>query len=427
VIEELRAARWFGGKNRAVADARPVDRAHIGPITLRLVEVQYLEGPPETYVLADPLDDTGAALALLEQFAGGVVPTEGGRLEFRPTHLFASVARERLEPVAVMRGEQSNTSIRFGNQLILKLFRRLQFGPNPEVEVGRFLTDSTDFRNAPPVVGSASYLDPGGREASLALLQQFEPNRGDAWTTTLHRLRAVLDGGDPAESVLAMVRLGQTTAELHLALASGTGDFSAEPIAPADLAAWLTAIEDEVRTAARALARQAIQVDTAALLRRADGLAGLRGALKTRHHGDYHLGQVLERDDGSFVIIDFEGEPSRPLAARKEKRSPLRDVAGLLRSLDYARHAALRASGPADAERVRRADDWHVQTRSAFLDGYLASLEPAAPDLLPARTERLHAALSALELEKAAYEVLYELNNRPDWLPIPLAALSGTM
>ena len=424
MIEELRAARWFGGKNRAVADARPVDRAHIGPITLRLVEVQYLEGPPETYVLADPLDDTGAALALLEQFAGGVVPTEGGRLEFRPTHLFASVARERLEPVAVMRGEQSNTSIRFGNQLILKLFRRLQFGPNPEVEVGRFLTDSTDFRDAPPVVGSASYLDPGGREASLALLQQFEPNRGDAWTTTLHRLRAVLDGGDPAESVLAMGRLGQTTAELHLALASGTGDFSAEPIAPADLAAWLTAIEDEVRTAARALARQAIQVDTAALLRRADGLAGLRGALKTRHHGDYHLGQVLERDDGSFVIIDFEGEPAKPLALRREKRSPLRDVAGMLRSFDYARHAALRAGDASTPARGRAAADWYAAVRDAFLSAYVRTVTAQSTSLLPGDIEP---PLAALELEKAAYEVLYELNNRPDWLPIPLAALSGTM
>ena len=424
MIEELRAARWFGGKNRAVADARPVDRAGIGPITLRLVEVHYLEGPPETYVLADPLDDAGAALALLQQFAGGVLPTEGGRLEFRPTHLFASVARERLEPVAVMRGEQSNTSIRFGNQLILKLFRRLQFGPNPEVEVGRFLTDCTEFRNAPPVVGSASYFDPHDRQASLALLQRFEPNRGDAWTTTLQRLREVLDGGDPSESVLAMQRLGQTTAELHLALASGTGDFSAEPITEADLGAWLAAVEEEVRTAARALARQAIQVDTAALLRRADGLAGLRGALKTRHHGDYHLGQVLERDDGSFVIIDFEGEPAKPLALRREKRSPLRDVAGMLRSFDYARHAALRAGDPSAPVRGRAAAGWYAVVRDAFLSAYVGTVTAHSTSLLPSDID---APLAALELEKAAYEVLYELNNRPDWLPIPLAALSGTI
>jgi maltose alpha-D-glucosyltransferase/alpha-amylase len=424
VIEELRAARWFGGKNRAIADARAVDHACIGPVSLRLVEVHYLEGPPETYVLADPLDDTGAALALLQRFAGGSLPTERGRLEFQPTHLFAPVPRERLEPVAVMRGEQSNTSIRFGNELILKLFRRLQFGPNPEVEVGRFLTDCTEFRNAPPVVGSASYIDPHGRQASLALLQRFEPNRGDAWTATLQRLRHVLDGGDPSESVQSMQRLGETTAELHLALASGTGGFSAEPIAQSDLGAWLAALEEEVRTAARALARQAIQVDTAALLRRADGLAGLRGALKTRHHGDYHLGQVLERDDGSFVIIDFEGEPAKPLALRREKRSPLRDVAGMLRSFDYARHTGLRAGDASAAARRRAAADWYAAVRDAFLSAYLRTVTAGSRSLLPSDID---APLAALELEKAAYEVLYELNNRPDWLPIPLAALSGNI
>jgi trehalose synthase-fused probable maltokinase len=323
-----------------------------------------------------------------------------------------------------MRGEQSNTSIRFGNQLILKLFRRLQFGPNPEVEVGRFLTDCTEFRNAPPVVGSASYIDPDGREASLALLQRFEPNRGDAWTTTLQRLRDVLDGADPSESVQAMQRLGETTAELHLALASGTGDFSAEPIAPSDLGAWLEALEEEVRTAARALARQAIQVDTAALLRRADGLAGLRGALKIRHHGDYHLGQVLERDDGSFVIIDFEGEPAKPLALRREKRSPLRDVAGMLRSFDYARHAALRAGDSSAPGRRRAAADWYAAVRDAFLSAYVRTVTAGSESLLPGDID---APLAALELDKAAYEVLYELNNRPDWLPIPLAALSGNI
>jgi trehalose synthase-fused probable maltokinase len=322
-----------------------------------------------------------------------------------------------------MRGEQSNTSVRFGNELILKLFRRLQFGPNPEVEVGRFITDYTEFRNAPPVVGSASYIDPQGREAALALLQRFEPNRGDAWTTALARVRGVLEGGDSSESVDAMARLGQTTAELHLALASGTSDFSAEPIAESDVAAWLRAVEDEVRLAADALARQAIQVDTGALLRRADGLAGLTGALKTRHHGDYHLGQVLEREDGTFVIIDFEGEPAKPLALRREKRSPLRDVAGMLRSFDYARHTALRSGDRTDPARIAAASDWYAAVRDAFLSTYIRTVKAGSASLLPREIE---APLAALELEKAAYEVLYELNNRPDWLPIPLAALSDT-
>jgi trehalose synthase-fused probable maltokinase len=219
-----------------------------------------------------------------------------------------------------------------------------------------------------------------------------------------------------------MARLGRTTAELHLALASGTGDFSAEPIAESDVAAWRRAVEDEVRLATEALARQAIQVDTAALLRRADGLAGLTGALKTRHHGDYHLGQVLEREDGSFVIIDFEGEPAKPLALRREKRSPLRDVAGMLRSFDYARHTALRSADRTDATRIAAASEWYAAVRDAFLATYVRTVKAGSTSLLPREIE---APLTALELEKAAYEVLYELNNRPDWLPIPLAALSG--
>jgi len=321
-----------------------------------------------------------------------------------------------------MRVEQSNTSIRYGDALILKLFRRLQFGPNPDVEVGRFLTEQSQFRGTPAVVGSLDYLSPDGQQASLALLQRFEPNRGDAWTTTLRRLRAVLDGESLAESVDAMARLGQTTAELHLALASGSGDFSAEPIDARDLEVWRQAIHDEVRTAADALAQRNIDVDARALLQRADGIARLTGALKTRHHGDYHLGQVLERDDGSFAIIDFEGEPSKPLLQRREKRSPLRDVAGMLRSFDYARNAALRAGDPSDPPRIRKADQWYQAAREAFLDTYQRAIEQVTRDLLP---PDIAGPLAALELEKAAYEVLYELNNRPEWLPIPLAALTS--
>src|SRR5207249_5491164 len=153
-----------------------------------------------------------------------------------------------------MRGEQSNTSIRLGDALMLKLFRRLQFGPNPDVEVGYFLTEHTQFRGTPAVVGSIDYLSPGGATASLVLLQRFERNRGDAWTTTLKRLTAILDGADTRASIEAMARLGQTTAELHIALASGTGDFSAEPIQDSDVAQWRQAIDDEVESAVDALA-----------------------------------------------------------------------------------------------------------------------------------------------------------------------------
>jgi trehalose synthase-fused probable maltokinase len=393
--------------------------------TIEWVEVVYQDGPPETYVLAERLDDPAVSRGLLAQFrTRSVVETEhGATLTFRPTHLFDHIPLELAEPIAPLRGEQSNTSIRFGDVLILKLFRRVHFGANPEAEIGWFLTEHTHFRGTPALVGSLDYLSPEGLHASLALLQRFEPNRGDAWTTTLARLRAVLDGGPMSESIDALARLGRTTAELHVALASGDGDFAAEPVDASDVELWRRAIHDEVRAAVEALKSRRIDVgDEAALLARADGIRGLIGACKTRHHGDYHLGQVLERSDGSFVIIDFEGEPSKPLAQRREKRSPLRDVAGMLRSFDYARNAALRAGDSADAHRVWLAAEWYAGVRAAFLSTYLDTLRGQAAFLLP---DDIHGPLAALELEKAAYEVLYELNNRPDWLPIPLTALTS--
>jgi predicted trehalose synthase len=144
---------------------------------------------------------------------GETVETDGGaRLEFRPTHLFESVAAERTEPVALMRAEQSNTSLRYGDVLMLKLFRRLQFGSNPDVEVGWFLTEHSHFRGTPAVVGSLEYACGDGRRASVALLQEFVANRGDAWSTTLARLSEVLNGADPAPSLAAIARLGETTA-----------------------------------------------------------------------------------------------------------------------------------------------------------------------------------------------------------------------
>jgi maltose alpha-D-glucosyltransferase/alpha-amylase len=424
MIDQLRAARWFGGKSRAIRDTREVDRAcWVDDAALSLVEVVYADGTPETYVLADRLDDAAVARALLQQFHGAQIATDaGGKLVFRPTRLFEGTLPEATEPISLMRGEQSNTSIRYGDALILKLFRRLQFGPNPDVEVGLFLTEHSRFRGTPAVVGSLDYLSADGRQASLALLQRFEANRGDAWTTTLRRLVQVLKGEPMADSVDAMARLAQTTGELHLALASGRGDFAPEPIGGHDLEVWRQAIHDELRAATNALAQRSIVLDAVALLARADGIGSLAGALKTRHHGDYHLGQVLERDDGSFAIIDFEGEPSKPLDQRREKRSPLRDVAGMLRSFDYARNAALRAGDPTDARRVQLADQWYHAARAAFLGTYERAIRQAMPELLPGDSA---GPLAALELEKAAYEVLYELNNRPGWLPIPLAALTS--
>jgi maltose alpha-D-glucosyltransferase/alpha-amylase len=426
--ETLRTARWFGGKSRPITATRVLDHAcWADDDGMTLVEVSYAYGPSETYVVTDRFEEPTVGRALLRHFEGATLPTQkGGALAFRPTHVFHALASARLEPIAPLRVEQSNTSVRFGDALILKLFRRLQFGPNPDVEVGWFLTEHTAFTGTPPLAGSLTYVSPTGDEASLGLLQLFERNRGDAWTTMLARVTSVLEGASIDGTLPAVRRLGTTTAELHLALAGGTGDFGAEPITTLDVEVWLNALEAELAAALDALQRHHVPVDAGTLNRlreRASGLAALEGALKARHHGDYHLGQVLERDDGAYVIIDFEGEPSRPLAQRREKRTPLRDVAGMLRSFDYARYAALRATrSPLDPERVRLASAWYESARADFLDAYL-TLAGARPALLPADVA---GPLAALELEKAAYEVLYEVNNRPDWLPIPLAAFAAS-
>ena len=418
LLAALPAERWFAGKARRIADARVLDSVS----DFWLVQIIYADsGPTDTYLLTETL----AGQAWLEHFRRKTVvdTARGGRVAFHATSVLDTIDPDRARPAEPLRAEQSNTSIRFGDALVFKLFRRIQLGgENPEVEIGRFLTERTSFSDTPAVAGTLDYTASDGSLASFGLLQEFVPNRGDAWRGTLERLEAVLGGGAIEPAVQPIGQLGEVTARLHAALASDheLARFAPEGITESDVADWRAALEAEVRQTAAALDQRP---DLEPLLDRAAGIEALCGSQKTRHHGDYHLGQVLERPDGSFAIIDFEGEPSRPLATRTEKRSPLRDVAGLLRSLDYARHAALRA-GPSDDERARRATAWHDQARQAFLDGYLTTLRPTAPDLLPNEPSGFNAALSALELEKAAYEVRYELSHRPDWLPIPLAAFT---
>jgi maltose alpha-D-glucosyltransferase/alpha-amylase len=374
------------------------------------------------------------------------VPVGSGKLKFTATSVFSELTRDALHDVRHPALEQSNTAVFFGEKLFLKGYRRLQKGVNPELEMGRFLTEVSPFANIVPVAGALEYLDADGETMTLALLQGFVTNQGDGWSYTLDYLdRFLTSARAPAESAdenyhdfyLALIRtLGLRTGEMHKALAKTTGDrsFDPEPLSAEDLKSSVARVQEDVGTTLKLLesrlgqlpertrdnAEQLLQA-RAHLLERAWSLssAGV-DALKTRYHGDYHLGQVLlVRND--FVIIDFEGEPARPIAERRAKHSPLKDVAGMLRSFNYASNVALkRGTSERPEDRAQFAPllrDWEQKTRDAFLLGYREGAGTAYPE------EHAPQLVMLFTLEKALYELRYELNNRPDWADVPIGGV----
>ena len=396
--DELRSARWFRAKQRPIATVNEVDRAALGAGALVVVEVAFADnGSPERYLLTEGGD---VWTSLVRSIAtGGELTAERGA--FFATATDSTVLDGSLDarPLAV---EQSNTSVVIGERLILKLYRLLEAGDNPDLEISAFLTD-TGFGDTPALAGSIVYLAPDGWSAAAAMLQEFVPSTGDAWGAMLNALAT-----DPAAGIEMARSIGGVTAALHAALASRPDDpaFPWRPATVAETAAWRASAERQLAQAVTAVSGDVHDrlVDLAPRVRErfADTFGAATGdASVTRIHGDYHLGQLLVRGDGGFSVVDFEGEPARPLAERRAPSSPLRDVAGMLRSLDYAARTAERAS-------QLHPDAWLVEARAAFLDAY----GPA------------HAALlAAFELEKACYEIRYEANNRPEWLWLPLAAL----
>ena len=398
-------------------DAKPELRA-------ALVEIGFDTGTHETYQLLtsgkelDALADPRHVRELVHMIRGGVtVQAEEGMLEFRPLEGFAGLGTE-LTSARVITAEQSNTSIVFDDELILKVFRRLEAGVNPELELLRFLTER-DFPNIAQLGGWYAYL---GRpmDATLGVLQQFVRNGVDGWELALDEL-----GDDPERFITRLHELGGVIGRMHTVLASDLSDPAFAPEEPTDeTLALLTATVDEE------IERLFIDLPHVPEVAPIDGrgeevrdrlrmLAGVgaRGKL-IRHHGDLHLGQTLlsgEGDDTEWIILDFEGEPARSLLERRRKRSGLRDVAGMLRSFAYVASAS-------DIQRGRPAPEgWEDRAREAFLAGYLDTVDPS---LLPpggANTRRL---LSVYELEKAVYELRYELNNRPDWVRIPVAGIA---
>jgi trehalose synthase-fused probable maltokinase len=415
---DLAARRWFRSKQRPVAAVTEHDRAPIGPAAaLVVLEVTYADGGAADHYLVpavdgrEPRDGDGAWAGLVAAMADGAElrGRHGSFLcvrtpaldEILPSaHESAAVLHERSLGV-----EQSNTSVVLGERLILKLYRLLEPGQNPDLEVSAFLTDA-GFADTPSVAGAVTWAPDDGEPASAAMLQAFVPSAGDAWAAMLSALAA-----DPAAGVELAARVGEVTARLHACLASRPDEpaFPARMAVVGETAAWRASAERQLAQAVAALGgdmhRRLLELAPSLTARFADTFGSATGEARvSRIHGDYHLGQLLARPDGGFSVIDFEGEPARPLAERRQPGSPLRDVAGMLRSLDYAARVVERGSG-------LDAGSWLVAARDAFIGAY------GRVDAADARL------LEAFELEKACYEVRYEAGNRPEWLWLPMAAV----
>jgi maltose alpha-D-glucosyltransferase / alpha-amylase len=523
LAEYLPPRRWFGGKARRLKSTTLKD---VFPLTygeeetrayLTLVGTEYNEGQGDTYVLPlafaaddraeqvkeqtphavvarveggvngvlyDALTDPGFGGAILRAISRNatIEGAGGATIQARAFSQFAEArGPDETLTVNIGKAEQSNTSIIFGNRLILKVFRRVDEGINPDLEIGRYLTEVAHFPHTPPLVGSIEYRRKRRSEPmSLAMLQAFVPNQGDAWQYTLDVLSAFYERAlatsreaeaqqaPPSEGGvldLAIVEttahaqemintylqtarlLAQRTAEMHLALARDTED---PALAPEPFTAlYQRSVYQSLRNlkgqsfqllrqrlndlprADRKSARKLLELDEEVLKRFRATMEIKATGLRMRHHGDYHLGQVLYTGK-DFVIIDFEGEPARSISERRHKRSPLRDVAGMIRSFHYAAHGALMQNGsnrhgpgvirPEDISTLEPwARFWYTWVSATFVKTYLETADQAA--YLPQTHEEFRIWLDALLMEKAIYELAYELNHRPDWVKIPLRGI----
>ncbi len=503
--------RWFGAKSRTIASTSIIDWSPLGDrgnasLALAIVEIRYTEGESDTYllpltllfgedaaalreanpnavigqvlapgvtgILADAMYTDQAATALLDLIAhGDELPMRSGVLRGTPSTIFGELRGQTTAALPPRRSsaEQSNTSVFFGDRLIMKLFRRQQFGPNPDTEIGRFLTEESIFRNIAPFGGSIEYASAGKETATVAMLQGLVQNEGDGWQWTLEELGRYYEGRlasqfpasqlpqpgariSMASAAMEQARdaagfyleaactLGRRTAEMHLALAQPTKDpaFAAETMGADDLRALEGDLASHGAQAFDVLRGSLAKLEEASentveqaglllsrrreVLRKFSALTAVgTGALRTRVHGDYHLGQVL-RAKGDFVLLDFEGEPARSLEERRAKQSPMKDVAGMLRSFSYAAYAALAritARRPQDYDQLEPwARLWEAAIAQEFLDSYRKMT--AGSNLVPADEASFHQLLDVYLLDKALYELVYELNNRPAWVKIPL-------
>jgi maltose alpha-D-glucosyltransferase/alpha-amylase len=510
----LAQRRWFGGKARVIQSVELLDVVPFlstdPRVYLFLIHIEYATGRGEMYalpmrlardeerslggepapflrinsesssgeiVLYDALSNQPFLAFLLEAVArGDRCPGVRGEVRAVPAAALPSMWEPSQGPLApsLMKAEQSNSSVVYANRLVLKLFRRLEEGLNPDLEIGSFLSEKTEFRNVPILAGHMEYVSNDGKRITLGILQGYVANHGDAWQYTLNALAAYYEqaqsaagirlGELPHAPILALAErevppqakqrigsylesaqlLGTRTAQLHVAL-SATWEqpaFAPEPFNGTNQRELVTSALDLIARTFQSLRQQSerlsqgVREEACKVLKLEQGLCQrvqlLEGfkisAMRTRIHGDYHLGQVLFTGD-DFVIIDFEGEPARPLSERRSKNSPLQDVAGMLRSFHYAAYAPLLEeirSQEVLQERLNALDVWAQYWQTwvsvTFLKSYLRTSRSAS--FVPQSREELAVLLDAFVIIKAVYELGYELNNRPSWLRIPLQSVS---
>ncbi|HEX3034747.1 MAG TPA: maltose alpha-D-glucosyltransferase [Thermodesulfobacteriota bacterium] len=509
----IQQCRWFGGKARKLQGTKIVERIPIGSNSsgaqFIFLEVDYTAEAPDTYLLPVAFSSgerseriirenpRAAIIQLKGNGTDGVVHDGVYDEEFRKNLLLMIAKRDVIRSLhgevtayhgeffrsgelkglalgksQVLKAEQSNTSILYGNRLFFKLYRRLGEGINPDLEITRFLTEKAKFPNIPSFAGAIEYKRSGSQPIVLGILQAFVPNQGDAWKYTLDSVERYLErvfarrneireipkasnsllevasqeiplilneliGGPYIE----MARLlGKRTAELHLALSSDAENpnFSPEPFSVLyqrsvfqSMQSLTKRVFETLKKSSKSLpdnvkgsANETLGFEKKIMEQFRAIFKKKLSAMKIRVHGDYHLGQVLFTGN-DFFIIDFEGEPARSISERRLKRSPIRDVAGMIRSFHYAAYMALFKHAPVNQEDLRGlepfADLWYKYISGVFLKSYLDTVKDAP--FIPKDKDELDIMLRAYLLEKAVYELGYELNNRPDWVTVPIKGI----
>ena len=421
------------------------DRSQRNPNALAAVR----RGPREGMMLDVTTDAEFISLVLDKVRTGQTIEAGNLRLEFRPVGEFPALGPATTENVRAVNAEQSNTTALVGGHYVVKLFRRRDRGVNPEIEIGRFLGEAGKFNNTPALIGTVELVE-DGQPAAVAVVHRFVENQGDAWVATTayldryieeQRLLPADSSGESQEQgayLRLMGHVGKRLAEMQIALASRDDlpDFAPEQLTSDDLRMWIDQTLARARRVFDELPRRRASLPASdqgladTLLSYADRLPSVLSAMlpasvdsmKIRHHGDFHLGQMLMVKDDVY-IIDFEGEPRRKLEERRQKAPAARDLAGLIRSLDYSATAALERATrhtPDDNNKLARAiHNWRTRSTEGVLAAYRAAMTDAR--LWPAEQRDADRLLDFFLLEKGFYEIEYEIAHRPDWLRVPLA------